>query len=31
MAFRPAVAARETALRRLGRDGDPSVPSYDNP
>jgi hypothetical protein len=27
----PAVGARETASRRLGRHGDPTVPSYDNP
>ena len=27
----PATGARETARRRLGRDGDPTVPSHDNP
>jgi len=28
---RPAVGAKETASRRLGRSGEPAVPSYDNP
>ena len=27
----PAVGAKETASRRLGRRGEPTVPSYDNP
>ncbi len=27
----PAVGSKETASRRLGRSGEPSVPSYENP
>ncbi len=27
----PAVGARETAKRRMGQDGEPAVPTYDNP
>ncbi len=27
----PAVGAKETARRRLGRPGEPAVPTYDNP
>ena len=30
-AHQPAVGAKETASRRLGRSGEPTVPSYDNP
>jgi hypothetical protein len=27
----PAIGAKETAARRLGRQGEPAVPSYENP